>query len=227
MYLRSHKLPAYIMDSYYVRSDVQNRMLGITASYVFNGKKFSIRPPFKFDTWQKKSAGSFLAGIEYLMGSMKGDSSIIPSAFSNEFSQKQIDEMKYIVFGPNVGYGYMLVIKKYFYFSALASLNGDIGFTQEKNSTINDTYNKHWSFSPNFSVRGGIGYNAPKWQLAVSYFTKHIYMNGQKEGALYRTQNDDIRLSYTRRINAGKRIPKTINWAGNIIEKLGFGFLIK
>lgn len=230
MYLRADDVPSYTSEPYYVRPKIDSRMLGVTASYVFNGRKFSIRPPFKYDTWQKKSAGSLLAGVEYLMGSIKGDSALIPLFYASSFPQKNIQEMKYMLFGPNIGYGYTWVIDKNFYLSGLATLNADVGFTKEyvtSQSAIQTNDDKHWSFSPNFSFRGGMGYTNERWQLAFSYFTKRVYLNGKSEGSLYRGHNDDFRLSYTRRINAGKRIPKTINWAGNIIEKLGLGFLIR
>lgn len=227
MYLRGNDIPSYTNELHYVRPDIESRMLGATASYVFNGKKFTIRPPFKFDAWQKKSAGSFLAGVEYLIGSVKGDSTLIPVAYASDFPQKNITEMKYMVFGPNIGYGHTFVINKHFYVSGLAAFNADIGYTKEYLINAAETFHKRWSFSPNFSFRGGLGYNKPDWQLALSYFTKRIYMNGKAEGSLYRAHNDDFRLSYTKRIHAGKRIPKVVNWAGNIIEQLGLGFLIR
>lgn len=225
MYLRGGNLPAYNAQPYYIRPDIDNKLLGVSASWVFNGKKFSIRPPFKFDGWQKKSAGSFLAGVEYLMGSVQSDSAFIPAAYKKDFAHSNVNKLKYTLFGPNVGYGHTFVIGRHFFVSALGTFNADVSHTQE--FSLDNAVSRRWNFAPNIYFRGGIGYNTPAWEVAFSYFTKRLYLSGMSHDNRYRNYNDDYRLSYTRRVHPGKRIPKAVDWAGNIIEKLGLGFLIK
>lgn len=227
MYMRAGTVPRYTNDLFYARPDVNTKLLGVTGMWVFNGKKFSARPPFKFDVWQKKSAGSLLAGIEFLSGSAKGDSALVPSAYKNTYPHSQINKMSYMLFGPSLGYGHTFVMNKYFFITGVGAFNADVAYAKEYKTTFTETIDKRWRFNPNISFRGGIGYNKPDWQLAFGYFTKRLFLTGINNENRYLVHNNDYRLSYTTRINAGKTIPKIVNWAGNIIEKLGFGFLIK
>lgn len=227
MYIRADALPAYTSERFYARPDVHTRLLGGTGMWVFNGRKFTARPPFKFDARQKRSAGSLLAGIEFLSGSAKGDSSLVPAAYKDQYPHADINKMNYLLFGPSLGYGHTFVIGKKFFVTALGSFNADVGYAKEYKTGFSEKYDERWRFDPNFNLRGGIGYNTPAWELAFSYFTKRLFLTGKSNDNRYLAHNNDYRLSYTRRINAGKTIPKVVDWAGNIIEKLGLGFLIK
>lgn len=224
-FLRSDALPIYNTDPYYVRPDIKVGMVGATGSYVFNGKKFSARDAFKLDTRQKKSAGSFIAGLEWVMGKMQSDSAFLPLEYQFSDNRYRINKLQYTVIGPNVGYGYTFVIKRNFFVNAVATLNADAAYTKASIAHSDLNY-KDWSFTPSLNVRGGLGYNKPDWAIAFSYYTKRIYF-GKSNAPLSGVYNNDYRLSYTRRINAGRRIPRIINWAGRIIEDLGFGFLIR
>lgn len=227
MYMRAGAVPPYTQELFYVRPDVTTRLLGASGLWIFNSKKFTARPPFKYDAWQKRSAGSLLAGVEFLSGSAKGDSALIPSAYQNIYPHAQVNKVNYFLFGPSAGYGYTFVADKYFFVTAIGSLNADVGYVKEYNTaTAMETVDERWRFDPNVSFRGGVGYNTPRWELAFSYFTKRLFLTGKTNDNRYLTHNNDYRLSYTRRINAGKTIPKVVDWAGDIIEDLGFGFLI-
>lgn len=227
LYMRADAMPPYTTEFFYVRPDVTSKLLGVNGVWVFNGKKFSARPPFKFDVWQKKSAGSLLAGIEFLSGSARGDSSLVPSAYKNSYPQAQINKMSYTLFGPSVGYGHTFVINKHFFITGIGALNADAGYVKEYKTGFAETVDQRWRFDPNINFRGGMGYNKPEWEIAFSYFTKRLFLTGKSNDNRYLAHNNDYRLSYTRRLNAGKTIPKVVDWAGDIIEKLGFGFLIR
>lgn len=226
-YLLAKDIPQYTQADYYVRPDLKSSLFGATGMYVFNGKKFTPRPIFKYDALQKKSAGSLLAGIEFLAGSAKGDSVFIPSAYSDQYPHSSVNKINYMLFGPSLGYGHSFVIGKHFSIMGIASLNADVGYVKEYETGVTEVYDKRWRFDPNLNFRGGIAYNKPSWELAFSYFTKRMYMTGKSNESRYLAHNNDYRIAYTRRINAGKTIPKVVGWAGNIIEKLGFGFLIR
>ncbi|HAO06328.1 MAG TPA: hypothetical protein DCQ50_04900 [Chryseobacterium sp.] len=226
-FLRSDATPPYTTSNYYIRPDIKTNLLGVTGLFVFNGKRFSSRPPFKFDAWQKKSAGSFLSGIEFLTGTASGDSALLPAAYNKMLPEQQINKMTFLLLGPSAGYGHTFVIRKHLFITAIASVNADIGRVKEYTIRQGETPYKRWRFDPNVNFRGGIGYNKRDWELALSYFTKRIFYTGQTNSRRYGINYSDYRLSYTRRIQAGKTIPKVVDWAGNIIDKLGLGFLIR
>lgn len=83
-----------------------------------------------------------------------------------------------------------------------------------------------WRFDSNINFKGGIGYNKPDWEIAFSYLIRRLFLSGKSNENRYLAYNNGYKRSYTRRMNAGKKIPKVVDWAGNIIEKLGFGFVI-
>ena len=227
LYMRADELPPYTEELFYVRPDVNTKMLGVTGKYVFNGKKFSARPPFKFDVWQKRSAGSVMAGFEFISGSAKGDSALVPAAYRAVYPHSGINKMNYLLFGPGVGYGHTFVIKKHFFIMGIGSLNADIGRVKEFEAGFSEASSERWRFDPNFNFRGGIGYNTRDWEIAFGYFTKRLFNTGETNKNRYMAHNDIYKISYTQRINAGKTIPKVVDWAGNIIDKTGFGFLIR
>lgn len=227
LYLRADAAPPYINNAFYVRPDAYARLLGFSGMYVFNGRRFTARPPFKYDAWQKKSSGSLMAGFEFFSGLTKGDSALIPAFFSNTQTPSDVNKINFLLFGPSIGYGHSVIIKKHFFITAIGSVNTDVAKVKEYNTLLSEKVKERWCFEPNINLRGGIGYNKPNWEIAFSYFTKRLYFTGENNKAKYLANNNDYRLSFTKRINAGKTIPKVVDWAGNIIEKMGLGFLIK
>lgn len=158
LYMRADAVPPYTSELFYVRPDVTSKLLGVNGVWVFNAKRFTARPPFKFDSWQKKSAGSLLGGVEFLSGSAKGDSALVPSAYKNIYPHAAVNKMSYILFGPSLGYGHTFVINKHFFITAIGALNADVGQVKEYKTGFTETFDKRWRFDPNLNFRGGIGY---------------------------------------------------------------------
>ena len=80
------------------------RMFSVDAYYVFNNRKFSYPAMFTQAWIQKRSCGSFIAGMSYI----DGDFHVNPSAL-NEINYTKI-RMRYA--GIGAGYGYNLVIHR-------------------------------------------------------------------------------------------------------------------
>ena len=68
-----------VFDTLPQRPDVKSVSAGLNGQYIFNNKKFSYRAAFLQNEWQKKSAGSFLAGGSIFFADVMGDYSLIPS----------------------------------------------------------------------------------------------------------------------------------------------------
>lgn len=208
----------------YTRPDIETRLYGTTVNLIKNSRKFSAQAAFLLDAWQKKSAGSLLYGGEFFYGSAKGDSAFIPSQLKDQFPHATVSKLDFITFGPGIGYGYTLVAKKHFFATAMASFNADVSYISEEN----DKGNRHsfWKFNPNLKTKGAIGYNSKDWGIAFSYVSNRLFFKGVDGDSRYLNYNDNYKLMYARRINAGKTIPKLTNFAGKIINKIGLGFLI-
>lgn len=225
MYLRGERdNPAFGNDLYYVRPDIRSQIFGATIRKALNGDKFSIKAPFVYDSWQKKSAGSVMIGGEFIYGNAKGDSSFVPASLSPNFPNNEVNYMRYIMFGPTLAYGHIFVIKQHFFITGVASVNGDLAQTTEK--TINNNQTSRWYFSPNINLRGAMGYNSEKWELVASVISNRFFVGASEKNTSYQNVNDQFRLVYVRRINSGKLVPAVWNWGRKVVEKLGFGFLI-
>lgn len=115
-------------DTIVVRPDINVTSFGINTFYVFNSQKYSLRGAFSFTDVQKKSAGSFMAGIYHShVVFSSNDSSFIRYPFINNFSPAliEINQVSQISAGVNGGYGHTFVIYKKFSFSI--ALNVGIG----------------------------------------------------------------------------------------------------
>lgn len=112
-------------DTIVVRPDINVTSFGINTYYVFNSRKYSLRGAFSFTDVQKKSAGSFMAGVYHShVVFSSNDSSFIRSPFMNNFSPilRQINQISQISAGLSGGYGYTFVIYKKFSYSIAVNL---------------------------------------------------------------------------------------------------------
>ncbi|MBL7932609.1 MAG: DUF4421 family protein [Bacteroidia bacterium] len=102
------------MNTILIRPDISSFFFGVNTMFVFNYKKYSLRGSFSFTDIQRKSVGSFMAGLyhSYFLGT--SDSSFIPLALRNEFSPelRTINRISIYTLGLSAGYGYSFVYKK-------------------------------------------------------------------------------------------------------------------
>lgn len=67
-----------------------------------------------------------LGGIEFLPGSAKGDSSLVPSAYKSIFPHVLVNKISYVLLGPDIGYGHTFVIKRHLFITTIGALNADV-----------------------------------------------------------------------------------------------------
>lgn len=209
---------------YYVRPDIATSLYGTTITIIDNNRRFTAQAPFLLDSRQKKSAGSLLYGGEIYYGNATGDSAFIPSQQAEDYPPSDIHKIHFITIGPGVGYGYTFVTKQYLFLTGMLSLNGDISYITEHN--LNNEKHTGWKFNPNLKMKAAAGYNTEKWGISLSYVSNRIFFTSKEIDARYLNYNDNYKLMYVRRINAGKTIPKITGFAKNIINKVGLGFLV-
>jgi len=113
---------------YYLRPDVKVNAGGVTVQYVFNHGKFSYRAAFLQNEWQKRSAGSLLAGFDIYTGSIQADSTIIPAAMDAETAATGLNQMRFFELGPSLGYAYTYVYKRHFFVTGAGSVSLSAGF---------------------------------------------------------------------------------------------------
>lgn len=163
-------------STYYYRPDVVEKIYGASAYRVPNKEKFSYRAALNQFEWQKKSAGSLLYGGEAYYGLIEGDSALVPKAIQTGFPQAGITEMRFITFGPGIGYAYTLVMAQHFFISASLTGNLDISFIKEEAGTA--TTNKKVTVGPSAVAKAAIGYNSSDWAFAASFTGNAFWLKG-------------------------------------------------
>lgn len=97
------------------RRDLVMSNRSISATHLFNSKKFSMRAPYAFNEHQVKSGGSWLIRINALEFSISGDDQIIENNQVSKF--KDLQEVKlagFIGVGVSPGYSYNFIYKDFF-----------------------------------------------------------------------------------------------------------------
>ncbi len=159
----------YGLDSYYQRSDIKNLTLGINSYYIFNSSRYSNRATFIQNEWQKKTAGSFLAGANIFYNQIQGDSSLIPvqirdTSFLGAYNYKSSG---YFAIGGDFGYTLSLVYKKHWFFDF--TILG--GFTLGNSVIIEETKEKKAAIKTGLNLlnRVGVGYNNERIYFGINY----------------------------------------------------------
>jgi hypothetical protein len=208
---------AYIMPSegklpkgvpYEQRPDLFTQLIGFSTSFVPNWRRFSYAAAITQRDWQKKSAGSPLYGLDFFVGKVKGDSSIIPGDKQPFFSNPEVDKIKFVALGVGIGYGYTLVIKKHWFVhgSFVSYLSAGYFRAFEKENVDGDFY-----LRPNFTIRPSAGYNSNRFNCALYWFANRV--TAGSPNLSYQTNTTNLRLTFAYRIR-----PKA--WMHKVYDKL-------
>ncbi len=200
-------------DEFYVRPDLSASSIGGSFQYVLNHKKFSYRAVFQQTEVQKRSAGSFLLGMEMYVGRIKGDSAIVPSMMNK--SEIDTDKMRYLEFGPNGGYAYTWVLGRVFLTaSASASLNATIKqFFDGNNVTTNV------GVSPNTFLRGAAGYNTDRWSINFFAISTGFHFPRHEERTV-NVNSGQFRMNFVYRFKPSRRTKDALKIIDEVDKKL-------
>lgn len=160
------------LSDYYLRPDLQRKVIGVSAYHLSNSDKFSYKAAFTQRDWQIRSAGSFLYGGEIHYGVVRGDSALVPFGASPDYVQAGIDKIQFFSIGPGIGYAYTLVLGKHFFVtaSAIASLN--VNLSAESTGIIKNTVTK---ILPAGNYKAAIGYNSDSWCVSAYLIGNALY----------------------------------------------------
>jgi len=188
---------------YLLRPDLQTQFYGFNGHYIFNHRRFSYRASFLQNEWQRRSAGSLLAGLNMHYVRVKADSSIVPPEFNNGKSELPLHFTKTGIFslGVDAGYAHTFVFREH-WFATLALMAGAGGnntsFTNDSNSVSSD-----FQLHLNGTIRLATGYNSEKWFAGLYYvnFLNRNYATPDGAHLWQQTQNGLYRLVVARRVN--------------------------
>ena len=186
----------------YLRPDLDVNQIGTSIQYVLNHQKFSYRASFLQNEWQKKSAGTFIFGLEIYNGRVKADSTIIPTFVNSEESNREIRRFKFFEIGPNIGYAYTWVVKQHFFLTGSASVSLDFGINK---TTDKDGEERTSGISPNTFLRFFGGYNSNKWAVSLIYVANGVSLATNKIDEQIILNTGNFRLNYIYRFIPSKR----------------------
>ena len=191
---------------FYKRPDLHVNLIGLSGQYVFNHKRFSFRSAVFQNEWQRKSAGTFLAGVESHVGSVKADSTITPyviNAFIAGLNEKQTN---FFDIGINAGYAYSWIIKQNYFVTASATLSLDYGFSSLRNDNVNT---RNSGFTSNTIFRLGTGYNSTNWGISLVFVNADVRLARAKDHG-FSLHAGNLRLNGIYRFKPGKRGKKIL-----------------
>jgi len=156
-------------NSNYIRNDITTNTFGVGFSYVFNSEKYSNKASFVQKEWQKKTAGSFLAGGTVIRNEISADSSFIPTNISDTNFYKGVDFNHSSLFkmGVEGGYAFTYVLKEHFFFNF--SVVGGIAFGKTTITPVNEAAISKSGLNLTILNSAGIGYNSKLFYAGFNF----------------------------------------------------------
>ncbi len=154
--------------SNYVLPDMSALSVGISAYWIYNASRFSIRAAFIQNERQKKSAGSLMVRPAFLFTRIDSPNGIIPAELKEQLHIPGSDLLvsgDIYSLGISPGYSYTLIFLKNFYFTATAFPG--IFWQYYVYETTKDVYIED-EFSFQLGGRFAIGYNSDQWFIGGS-----------------------------------------------------------
>ena len=188
--------------SFYYRPDVKFDLFGLDLYRIPNAYKFSYRAALVQNEWQKKSAGSLLYGGALYYGSLKGDSSLVPTGIVSQFPQAGIDNIHFITIGPGIGYAYTLVAAQHLFLMGSLVGNLDINFSTEDKGEIS---NNKVSVDPLAIYKAAVGYNGSTWSVAAILTGNALLFKGDASDKAYFLSSGNYKLFIAKKIMLHKK----------------------
>lgn len=164
-----------------LRGDLRTNIVGLNLQYLFNSSRFSYKASFLQNEFQRKSAGSPIAGIEaYWMLAMTDSAMVgtdIPaSGFLGDRPFNQSDIFNAGLLG---GYAYTFVLKEKLYLSLSSVVGVSGGYNYIHNSHISERVSSGLALGINNTTRISLGYNSAYYYVGVSF---HRFSMGNRAG---------------------------------------------
>jgi len=158
-------------SSYPLRGDMRTNLVGFNISYLFNSERFSYKASFQQNEFQKRSAGSPIAGVEgYWMLGM-ADSSFVagsmPGLYADDSSS--YNQADLYNFGLSGGYAYTFVWKERFYLSMATTFGLSAGFHRLHNTADSYTCCQGFSAGLTNNTKIAVGFNNNNYYVGLSF----------------------------------------------------------
>lgn len=155
--------------TYYTRADIKNLNVGITANYIFNSKHYSNKAAFMQNEWQKKTAGSLVAGVNAFYNRLSADSSFVPTNINDTDFYRGVNWNRngYFAFGANVGYIFTWVVHQNFFINLGLVVGTALGNTSIY--PIDEPKQTKLKLKATLLNDFGMGYNSERFYIGFNY----------------------------------------------------------
>ena len=191
-----------------IRGDLRTNIVGLNVHYLFNSSRYSYRAAFQQNQFQKKSAGSPLAGIEGYWVLAMSDSTmvagdILPSGFLDDQPFNQVDMANV---GINGGYAYTYVWQEKLFLSVSAVLGLSGAYNRVHYSNQSMTYHAGLSVGFTSSSRISLGFNSRDYYVGLSFL--HLSMSNltREYGDWFSYSTGNIRINFVKRFRLKRPI---------------------
>jgi len=188
------------------RADVFQANAGFSTLYIFNNKRFSYRAAFNQDAWQRRSAGSFLAGAYMTFYTAQGDSSLMPAVLAPSFNPVlDFTDANFVDMGVMAGYAHTVVVDGH-WFLTLSGALGLGGSYYNTKPTPTDGSSTRGRLNPGYhaQLRSAVGYNS-RWNCVAVSFNAEGIMHSLGESNAFQWTVGNLRFNMAHRFNTPVR----------------------
>lgn len=196
------------------RADLFQFNIGLSTLRIANSGEFSYRAAFNQDAWQKKTSGSWLYGGYATAYFVKGDSAVVPTRLTGDFTDAAaISKGTFLDLGPMGGYARTFVYKQHWFVTLSAALGVGIS-VQDLKFPVQGTERHTTEFGPGWHAqwRGAMGYNSRRHCVVLFYNQEHVgYLLKEQDRFAWNVGN--VRIMYAKRIGyKPKGVDKGLKW---------------
>lgn len=174
---------------------VNNEMMGLDLYYFFNHKNYSQAAAFSFSKIQRKSSGSFFAGLSLSRNENSFDFNQLPSWMKKQLPLKEFDyhyRTKNNTYAVRIGYGYNFVAGRHWTFGLSESPN--LGVSR---GWILNFAKKETTFSLYNHLKASAVFNSGKWFSGLIFTLDN--------GLIYNKQHAMIGSNFNLELSVGYR----------------------
>lgn len=185
-------------------ADLRVASLGGTIHYIFNSEKYSYKAAYLRNQIQKKSAGSFIAGLFAFLDEVSSDFDLLPDSLVESVRQTvDIKAFNSASFGVTGGYMYTFVIKRNFFINV--GLAPGIGYRKSFVETRDGSEKFVNALGILVQTRIALGYEFRTLFLGATYSS--ILRNFNHENAEVNLGTGQIRFIIGKRFDVSKKRP--------------------
>lgn len=219
LYSRSMVNTIQITDAFRHRADLHTKAIGLNAQYIFNHKRFSFRAAFLQNEYQKKSAGSVIAGGGLHRIKVRGDSAIIPAdiRYAGYFGNSAFTGSSITSLALNAGYAHTFVIKRHYFITTALLAGTGINYTTMRTG-VKDQAESRLAVQLNGIARLAAGYNSVNYFVGMQYINFLHRNNAPVAGSWQQFETGNIRLTFAKKISLKKSTRRKLDKIENTIK---------